>query len=110
MRDVATLIYINATWDTNEQKGVLLTMTESFTVMVETERIYSWLERPHTLKSNYKVTQWQALILDFFSLFPISCVFSLLNLTTLIWIILFGIGQESNYVVAEVSCVSLNCI
>lgn len=55
---------------------------------------------PHTSeKTHYKATQWQALILDFLSLFPISCVFSLLNLTTLIWIILFGRKQESNYVV-----------
>lgn len=50
-------------------------------------------------KPDYEATQWQALILVVLSLFPISCVFSLLNLTTLIGIILFGREQESNYLV-----------
>lgn len=88
----------------NKKKMLLLTMTGTFTLVVEPEWIYSLLERPHThewkkKKPDYKATQWQALILVVLSLFPISCVFSLLNLTTLIGIILFGREQESNYVV-----------
>lgn len=39
---------INATWNTTEQKDLLLTMTQIFTVMVEPEWLYSVIGCTHT--------------------------------------------------------------